>query len=69
MSKANVKYWEGRTPPAAYYQPPSPYSRAPECNINLLELTEYARSVGKHISDMNYEEIQKFAVPSTEAQT
>jgi len=62
MSGMKVKYWEGRTPPAEYYQRPDPYSRAPECNFNLLELTRYARTSGKKIGDMSYDEIQRFAV-------
>lgn len=65
MSGIKVKYWEGRsrTPPAEYYQTPNPYSRAPECNINLLELSRYAKSIGKEIIDMTYEEVQMFAIP------
>lgn len=62
MSEPKAKYWEGRTPPAEYYQTPDPYSRAPECNINLRELSGYAKSTGKKIIDMTYEEVQKFAV-------
>lgn len=67
MSGMKAKYWEGRTPPAEYYQTPNPYSHAPECNINLLELTRYAKSIGKKTIDMTYEEVQKFAVSPREA--
>ena len=62
MDGIKVRYWEGRTPPPEYYEPPDPYKPGPKCNINLSELTKYARRTGKRIVDMTYEEVQAFAV-------
>ena len=63
MNGLNVKYWEGRFPPMAYYQKPSPYACTPECNINLYELAKYAERTGKKIVDMPCNEVHMFAVP------
>ena len=64
MNGRKVKYWEGRTPPATYYQKPNPYANAPASNINLYELTKYAKRIGKKIADMSYDEVQMFSVSS-----
>ena len=56
------RYWEGRTPPESYYQPPDPYSDPPQSRHDLSALTNYARKTGKKIIEMSYEEVEQFAV-------
>lgn len=57
MTGANrVKYWEGRTPPAEYFLPPDPLKPIP-CTFNLKKVIEYAKMVGKDITDLTREEV------------
>ena len=60
MNGTTVKYWEGRTPPKSYFEPMDPYKDAPHCPFNLRALSEYAKSVGKKIIELSYEEIEQF---------
>ena len=45
-----------------YYKTPNPYVNAPSCNINLLELSRYAKKNGKKLTDLSHEELQQFAI-------
>ena len=40
------KFLEGVDLPNSYYETPDPYKSAPSCNVNLLELSRYARKIG-----------------------
>lgn len=44
-----------------YYETPNPYKTAPSCNVNLLELSRYAKRTGKKLVDLSHEEIMLFA--------
>lgn len=45
-----------------YYAAPNPYENAPSCGINLLELSRYAKKVGKKLVELTQEEVQRFAM-------
>ena len=48
--------------PDSYYETPDPYKSAPSCNVNLLELSRYARKNGKKLVELTKEEVQQFAI-------
>ena len=56
------KFLEGVEPPNLYYETPDPYNNAPSCNVNLLELSRYARKIGKKLVELTKEEVQQFAI-------
>ena len=60
MDGKKIKYWEGRTPPPEYFFPHDPYKSCPESNINIRKLCQYARQMGKCVTDLTYEEVQQF---------
>ena len=43
-----------------YYETPDPYRDPPECHVNLLELSRYAKSVGKKLVELTKEEVERF---------
>ena len=45
-----------------YMAPPNPYKNPPRSKLNLLELSRYARRVGKKIEDLTAEEILQFKI-------
>ena len=66
MRKTIVRFWENRSPDASYFKPVDPYREPPVCNINLLALSRYAKSVGKKITDLTHDEISKFFADNDE---
>lgn len=56
------KFLENEVLPPSYNETPNPYEDAPSCNVNLLELSRYARKTGKRLVDLTKEEVQQFAV-------
>ena len=58
----NPKFLIGRQLPQSYYEQPSPYKNAPSCNVNLLQLSRYAKKQGKALSQLTENEIIKFAI-------
>ena len=56
------KFLEGVNLPKSYYETPNPYKNAPSCNVNLLELSRYARRMGKELVELTKEEVQQFAI-------
>ncbi len=56
------KFLEGVELPNSYYETPDPYKSAPSCNVNLLELSRYARKNGKKLIELTKEEVQQFAI-------
>lgn len=56
------KFLEGVELPNSYYETPDPYNNAPSCNVNLLELSRYARKIGKKLVELTKEEVQQFAI-------
>lgn len=45
-----------------YYEKPNPYVNAPSCNVNLLELSRYAKRKGKKLSELSKEEVRQFSI-------
>ena len=56
------KFLEGENLPNSYYETPNPYKNAPSCNVNLLELSRYARKMGKKLLELTKQEVQQFAI-------
>ena len=56
------KFLEGVELPDSYYEVPDPYKSTPSCNVNLLELSRYARKNGKKLIELTKEEVQQFAI-------
>lgn len=56
------KFLEAEKLPKSYYESPNPYKNAPSCNVNLLELSRYAKKAGKKIIELTREEVQQFAI-------
>lgn len=48
--------------PENYYSKPDPYKLPESCNVNLLELSRYAKSAGKKITELTAEEVAKFKI-------
>lgn len=46
----------------SYYVKPDPYVNAPSCNVNLLELSRYAKKCGKKLAELTKEEVEQFAL-------
>ena len=44
----------------AYRATPNPYKSAPSMGVNLLELSRYARKVGKEMCELTKEEFDLF---------
>lgn len=45
-----------------YYEQPNPYVNAPSCNVNLLELSRYAKKHNKKLVELTREEVAKFSI-------
>lgn len=45
-----------------YVATPDPYKNAPDCKVDILELSRYARKTGRKIIDLSPEEILRFKV-------
>ncbi len=62
MSGTKPKFLENVTVSADYYEQPNPYANMPSCNVNLLELSRYARKCGKKLAELTYDEVNAFAI-------
>lgn len=58
-----IKYWDGSTPPAEYFEPVDPYA-GPQFSaaFDLQALTEYAREKGVPIAELTREEVDLFKI-------
>ena len=56
------RFLEGVELPDSYYETLDPYKSVPSCNVNLLELSRYARELGKKLVELTKEEVQQFAI-------
>lgn len=59
---AKPKFLENEELPPSYYEVPDPYKSAPSCNVNLLELSRYARKIGKKLVELTKEEVLQFTI-------
>ena len=62
MTGIKVKYWEGRTPPAEYYGTPDPNMHKNQPVFDYRAMAQYARTLGRKIVDLTYDEVQQFVV-------
>ena len=62
MSGTKPKFLENENISPSYYNQPNPYAEAPSCNINLLELSRYAKKNGKKLVELTKDEVNKFAM-------
>lgn len=54
------RFFDKNNLPNGYYKEVNPYISVPKSNINLLELSRYAKSIGKEMCDLQASEINKF---------
>ena len=60
MNGTKPNYFElGKLIPG-YFEAPNPYQNPPKCNVNLLEMSRYARRQGKKLLELTQEEIDNF---------
>ena len=62
MNGAKPKFLNGMTLQDSYFEKPNPYVNAPSCNVNLLELSRYAKRVGKKLVELTQEEVKQFSL-------
>lgn len=62
MDGKKPKFLENTSILPSYYERPDPYTSAPSCHVNLLELSRYAKKCGKRLVDLTKEEVQKFSI-------
>lgn len=53
------EFLENEELPPSYNETPDPYKDAPGCHINLLELSRYARKIGKKLIELTKEEVKQ----------
>ena len=46
----------------SYYEQPNPYVNAPSCQVNLLEMSRYAKKHKKCLVDLSAEEVNNFFI-------
>ena len=56
------KFLQDVSLPESYFVQPNPYEDLQESDVNLLELSRYAKSIGKRLSDLSKDEINMFKV-------
>ena len=62
MNGTKPKFLEGVQLKPEYYEQPNPYKNVPSCNVNLLELSRYAKSEGKVFVELTKEEVGEFSI-------
>lgn len=60
MNGAKPVFLENTKLTPDYYETPNPYKNAPVCNVNLLELSRYAKRIGKKLTELTKEEVEQF---------
>lgn len=56
------KFLEGEALPPEYYSTPNPYENVPSCHVDLPALSNYAKELGKKITELTREEVQQFQI-------
>ena len=62
MNGIKPAFLENRKLPPSYYETPNPYKNAPSCNVNLLQLSRYAKSQNKKLFQLTAAEIAQFSM-------
>ena len=62
MNGTKPKFLENSIINSSYYEQPNPYTNAPSCHVNLLELSRYAKRCGKKLIELTQEEVKKFTI-------
>ena len=52
----------GNKTPKGYYDKINPYVSVPSSNVNLLEMSRYARKNNKNMADLTRNEVKKFLI-------
>ncbi len=60
MSGMKPKFLEGAVLPHSYYAEPDPYTNPESTKVNLREMSRYAKTKGKTISELTLEEVKRF---------
>lgn len=60
MNGMKPKFMETVNNKKFYYAKLNPYVNAPSCNINLLEMSRYAKQNKKRLVDLTSDEVQNF---------
>ena len=62
MNGMKPRFIEGSVLRKEYYEQPDPHVNAPSCNVNLLELSRYAKKHNKKLVELTREEVYRFSI-------
>ncbi len=62
MDGTKPEFMKNLTISPSYYEQPDPYTNAPSCHVNLLELSRYAKRCGKKLAELIQEEVKGFSI-------
>lgn len=62
MNGIKPNFLSGKQLPSSYFETPNPYKNAPSCNINLLQLSRYAKKQNKQIAQLTENEVNQFNI-------
>lgn len=62
MNGTEPVFLKGKTLPPSYFETPNPYKNAPSCNVNLLQLSRYAKRQNKPLAQLTAEEVMQFSI-------
>ncbi len=55
-------FLQGETLPNGYYDVQDPYATLPRSKYNLRAMVNYAKSIGKEVTELSKEEAEKFLI-------
>ena len=62
MNGIKPNFLRNKSVPEGYYSEPNPYASAPKSDVNLKELSRYAKISGKKLTELSESEVEKFSV-------
>jgi hypothetical protein len=62
MNGTKPRFLDDESIDSSYYEQPNPYRNAPSCNVNLLELSRYAKRCGKKLVELTKDEVKNFSI-------
>ena len=62
MNGTIPEFLNGAKLDSSYYETPDPYKNAPSCHVNLLELSRYAKKIGKKLVELTETEVSQFVI-------